>query len=295
MSDQITTAMVQGYNANVDFLLQQEGSLLRGAVRQESQNVESDFYDRIGATDATEDTTRHGDTVYVNTPHDRRRVTLRDFHWADLIDKKDKLRLLMDPQGAYTVNASMSLGRKIDDVIIEAGFGTAYSGKTGSTAVSFPAGDIIPVDYHDDGGSGNTGLTIDKLRRCRTKLRQAQVRKNEPWYFACSAQQIQDLLTTTQVGSADYNLVKALVNGEVDAFMGFTFIEIERLGVDSSAYRKCMAWTQSGILLAMGDDINTEIDRLPGKKYSVQVFAEVHCNSTRMEEGKVLQVLCDET
>jgi len=295
MSDQITTAMVQGYRANVDFLLQQRGSLLRGAVRQESQNVESDFYDRIGATDAVEDVTRHGDTQYVNTPHDRRRVTLRDFHWADLIDKKDKLRLLMDPQSAYAINAAMALGRKLDDIIIEAAFGTAYTGKTGSTAVAFPAGDVIAVDYHDDGGSGNTGLTIDKLRRARTKLKQAQVMKDEPWYIACAAHQIQNLLTTTQIGSQDFNMVKALVQGEVNTFMGFTFIESERLLTDVSSYRRVIAWTQSGILLAIGDDINTEIDKLPTKKYSVQVFAEVHANATRMEEGKVLEILCDET
>ena len=88
MSIQITTAFVQQYRANVDHLVQQKGSRLRPLVRTETQNAEFEFYDRIGATSAQEVTGRHQDTPLVNTPHDRRRVALRDFDWGDLIDRQ---------------------------------------------------------------------------------------------------------------------------------------------------------------------------------------------------------------
>src|SRR5688572_29016465 len=97
MSLSVDTAWVQAYRSNVSYLVQQKGSRLRPYVRVERQAAEFEFYDRIGATEAQEITGRHQDTPLVSTPHDRRRIGLRDFDWADLIDRQDKLRMLMDP------------------------------------------------------------------------------------------------------------------------------------------------------------------------------------------------------
>ena len=107
MSVQITTAFVQQYKANVEHLLQQKGSRLRPFVRVESQNAEYEFYDRIGATNAQEVTGRHQDTPLITVPHDRRRVSLRDFDWAELIDRTDRIRLLIDPTSPYAQNAGL--------------------------------------------------------------------------------------------------------------------------------------------------------------------------------------------
>lgn len=79
MSFQVDIALVQSYKANIEIKFQQMGSRLRPYVRNETQHAEFDFYDRIGPTDAVEVTNRHGDTPLVSTPHDRRRVALRDF------------------------------------------------------------------------------------------------------------------------------------------------------------------------------------------------------------------------
>jgi hypothetical protein len=88
MSFEVPTAFVQQYKANLTHLLQQKGSVLRDTVTVESQNAEFAFYDRIGSTEANEVNTRHGDTPLNNTPHDRRRIGLRDFDWADLIGRR---------------------------------------------------------------------------------------------------------------------------------------------------------------------------------------------------------------
>lgn len=294
MSVQITTAMVQGYRANVELLLQQQGSILESKVRNETQSVEFDYYDRIGSTEANEITDRHGDTTYNQTPHDRRQVGLRDFDWADLIDKADKIRLIHSPESEYAMSGAMALGRKKDDVIISAFFGTAKSGKTGGTNVTFPAGSQIAVDYVEAGAAVNSGLTIGKLRRARTLLRQAQVPKSSKLYIAVTAVQIQNLLQTTEVTSSDFALVKALVNGEVNTFMGFEFVEIERLVTDGDGYRRIPVWAQDGLLLAKGAEISASIDVLPGKRHSTQVRVWGSFGATRMEEGKVLEIKCSE-
>ena len=133
MSVQITTAMTDGFRSNVELLLQQKGSKFRSTVRNESQMNEFEYFDRLKPTAANEITNRHGDTVLVNTQHDRRRLHLRDFDWADIIDRQDDIRTLADFRSPYAMNGAMALGRSQDDVIISNIFGTAFSGRSGAT------------------------------------------------------------------------------------------------------------------------------------------------------------------
>ena len=66
MSTQITTSFVKQYSANVQLLVQQMGSRLRGAVTLEAGKVGEEVYmDRISATDAQKVTTRHGDSPQI--------------------------------------------------------------------------------------------------------------------------------------------------------------------------------------------------------------------------------------
>lgn len=295
MSFQVDTALVQQYKSNIEVQFQQKGSRLRGHCREESQNAEFDFYDRIGPTDAIEVTSRHGDTPLVSTPHDRRRVALRDFDWADLIDKKDRLRMLADPQTPYAMNAAYALGRKMDDIIIESATGTAYSGKTGSTSVTFPAGQEVAVNYVESGAAANSNLTIAKLRRVRTILGVAEADMDgEPLVAVVSPYQIQALLRTTEVSSSDYNTVKALVAGEVNSFMGFTFVRSNRLTVASNV-RDCLFWAKQGMLIAVAQDINVDIGPRRDKRNSVQIYVSASFGASRMWEEKVVRVKCDET
>lgn len=296
MSFQVDTALVQSYRANIELKFQQMGSRLRGTVRNESQASEFDFYDRIGPVDAVEVTNRHGDTPLISTPHDRRRVGLRDFDWADLIDNKDKLRMLADPTSSYVTNAVMALGRAQDDVIIQAAFGTAYTGKTGSTSVTFASASEIAVNYVEAGSAADSNLTIGKLRRARYLLDKAEATTEGQYdlYLVCDPSQIQSLLRTTEVTNSDYNTVKALVAGEIDTFMGFKFIKSNRLTKDSNNVRDCICYERQGLLLATGMEIKVDVGPRRDKRNSIQVYVCGSFGSTRMWEEKVLRIKCDE-
>jgi hypothetical protein len=295
MSYQITTAFVQQYKANVEHLLQQKGSRLRPYVRVETQNAEFDFYDRIGATSAQEVTGRHQDTPLINVPHDRRRVSLRDFDWAELIDRQDRIRMLIDPTSPYSQNASFALGRKMDEIILEAAFGTVFTGKTGSSSVTFPAGQQIAVNYVESGSATNSGLTVGKLRAAKETLDAAENDPSDPRYIICTAKQITDLLRTTEVTSSDFNSVKALVQGDVNTFMGFEFVRTELVNADSSGYRRVLAYCKSGLLMAVGQDVNVDIGPRRDKRNSTQVYCSASFGAVRMEEEKVLEIKCDES
>ena len=286
MSVQITTAFVEQYKSNVFHLAQQKGSKLRDAVRTESIVGKSHFFERIGSTAAVKRTSRHADTPRVDTPHSRRKVTMDDYDWADLIDDSDKVRLLISPQSEYAKAGAYAMGRTMDDVIIAAATGNAFGGVSGGSTIALPAGQKI--------AHGSTGLTIAKLITAKEKLDAANVDPDEGRTLVCSAKQISDLLGTTQITSADFNSVKALVQGDIDTFMGFKFIRSERLGTDSNGNRQVLAFTNTSMGLALGKDIQTKISERADKNYSTQVYLCMTIGATRVEDEKVIEIACTE-
>lgn len=283
MSSQITTAFVEQYKSNVLDLVQQKGSRLRMAVMVDGDiNGKRKFTEQVGTTEAIKRTTRHGDSPLVNTPHLRRALTLSDYEWGDLIDDSDKIRLLISPDSAYARNAAWAMGRAMDDEIIAASLGTAFTGVDGTTGVALPAGQKI--------AAAATGLTIDKLRSTKELLDSNEVAPDEEKFISCSAKQITDLLGSTEVTSSDFNSVKALVQGDVDTFMGFKFIRSERLTTDGNGDRQCIAWAKSGIELGIGADVKTFVAPRADKSFSDYVYLSMSIGATRLEEEKVVEI-----
>jgi len=282
MSSQITTAFVQQYSNNVQMLSQQKGSLLRGTVDTESIVGKNAFFDQVGVATAVKRTTRHGDTPQIDTPHSRRRVSLVDYEYADLIDNQDKIRTLIDPTSSYALAAAYALGRAQDDEIIAAASGTAFTGETGSTSTVLPSAQKITE-------ASTGGLTIAKLRNAKEIFDSASVDPSIPRYIVVGPKQISDLLGTTEVTSSDFNTVKALANGEVNTFLGFNFIVSNRLTIASSK-RLCLAYAMDGIKMAIGQDLMTRIDERSDKGYSTQIYVCQSVGATRMEEEKVVTI-----
>ena len=290
MSSQITTAFVEQYSSNVSMLAQQMGSRLRAAVDVETVVGKNAFFDQIGVTAAVQRTSRHADTPQIDTPHSRRRVSLSDYEWADLIDEQDKVRTLIDPTSNYAKAAAAALGRSMDDVIITALGGTAATGVAGATSTALPSGSKFATSDQSD------GLTIAKLIASKKFFDLGDVDPSIPRYIVCGATQIADLLNTTQVTSSDFNTVKALAAGEVDTFMGFKFIMSNRLSFDATNTddRLVYAFTQDAIKLAIGKDITSKIDVRADKSYATQVYTCMTLGAVRMQESKVFQIPCNE-
>ena len=284
MSSQVTTAFVQQYSANIQMLSQQMGSLLRDKVRVESVNGKNAFFDQVGSVTAVKRTSRHSDTPQIDTPHARRRVSLVDYEFADLIDEQDKVRLLIDPTSSYAQAAAFAMGSAMDDEIISAALGTAFTGETGSTSTA-NANQIV---------HGSAGLTIAKLRTAKQTLDLNSVDPSIPRFIIVGPKQITDLLGTTEVTSSDFNTVKALANGEINSFLGFNFIVSNRLSLDGTT-RSCIAYAQDGIALGVGKDVMARIDERSDKGYATQVYYCASFGATRMEEDKVVEVQCTES
>jgi len=286
MSSQITTAFVQQYSANIQMLSQQMGSLLRDKVRVESVVGKNAFFDQVGSVTAQLKTSRHSDTPQIDTPHSRRRVSLADYEFADLIDQQDKVRLLIDPTSSYAQAAAMAMGRAMDDVIIAAATGTAFTGETGATSESVQTAIAASV------GTG-TGLNLLKLTTAKRLLDDADVDPSIPRHIIVGPEQLQNLLAVEQVTSSDYNTVKALVQGEIDSYLGFKFTVSNRLA-KSGNDRTCIVYAEDGITLGIGKDISARIDERADKSYATQVYYCQSIGATRMEKAKVVPITCTE-
>ena len=285
MSSQITTAFVEQYSANIQMLSQQMGSLLRDAVRNESIVGKDAYFDQIGKVTAQLKVSRHSDTPQIDTPHSRRRCSISDYEFADLIDQTDKVRLLIDPTSSYAKAAAYAMGRAMDDVIIAAALGTANTGVAGGTAVTLPAGNIV--------AAGGAGMTIAKLASAKQILDAGDVDPSIKRHIVVSPTEISDLLNSTTVTSSDFNTVKALVQGEIDSFMGFKFHVSNRLVDNAAGNTQCIAFAEDGILLGIGKDVTARIDERSDKSYATQVYYCQTIGATRMEEAKVVSVLAN--
>jgi hypothetical protein len=295
MADNIASVYAVQYGTNISLLLQQKGSKLRGAVQTGSyKGKQSEVVTQYGATSARAVSTRYQPIVPVNTPNNRRWVFPEDYDWADLIDNFDKLRLLADPQSAYSQNGLYAMGRAIDDVIISGIFGTNKTGEAGGTNTTFDtANQQVAVNY---AAAGNVGLTVDKLREARRILMENEVDLDaEPAYCAISAEQHDDLLGQLQVTNADFNTdAPVLQDGKVTRFLGINFIHTERLPT-SSGFRRCPVWVPSGVHLGMWNDIASNVtQRRDLSSHPFQVYLMGTFGATRTEEKKVVDILCAE-
>jgi len=291
MSTEVNKAFAQKFRDSFIHLVQQKGSRLREYIRVNTDvQGKYDHFDRLGNTSAQKITSRHSDTPLIATPHSRRRVSMEDYNWADLVDKADKVRMLADPTSEYMKAGVWAMGRTMDDVIISAMLGNAVSvdENDASSNVALPAAQKIAV-------SGTTDMNIDKLREAKQILDSSDVDPELQRCIVMKSNQFYDLLGDTQIQSSDYNTVKALVAGEIDTFMGFKFIRTERLDTNSSSNRLVLAFAQSGIGLALGQDINTKISERADKNYATQVFLSMTIGATRIEDEKVVEIECTES
>ena len=310
MSSFITEAFVRQYRANIYHLAQQKGSRLRPFVRSESQKGKIGFYERLHATAAQRKTGRHSDTPLMNTEHSKRAAFLYDYEWADLIDKEDLVRTLIDPENPYVQNAMMALGRSMDDEIISAAIGAAAYGENGSSTTILPATQYVGAVA----STAVSNLNVATLIKVKGKFGANDVDPSLPLHIAVTQSQIDALLGEEKVTSADYNTIRALVRGDIDTFMGFKFHRIERLlsgggflastntttGVvtlstgTSNDARRCFAWAEDGIVLAVGADMKARVSERSDKSYSTQVYASMTVGAVRLEEKKVVGILCHE-
>lgn len=287
----------KSFTTNVELLLQQKMPHFMGTVTTASYSGEAaQVVKQFGEVEFQPRLTRSEDTTFSDIEHKQRWVFPETFDLALPVDKIDEIKMLNSPLSPYVEAMRAGWARKWDQTVIDAFFATSKTGKNGGTNTAFPADaeHVVPINA---GASGDTGLNIEKLIQARELLTKKEVDLSlEQPHIAVTSKQISDMLRSVEATSADYAQIKRLETGEIDTFMGFRFVRSERLPAQTAdaAHRRLPVWVPSGIVLGQWDALDTKIGERPDKKYITQVFMQGTLGATRTQEGKVVEIICQE-
>ncbi len=297
--DQVTA---QKFASVLLVLSQQLGSKFASRVRNENvASAELAYFDTLAEDDDTaQKTGRHEGTPISEAEFGRRRVVPRPWTNKKVLDKEDLDRMLPDPRNPVAMNQVRSLGRQKDDLLIEAALGDASIGKAGGSTVAFKD------DSRSINGDGTVttlgtlasvqsvaDISLAKLLTMMRLFNEEDVDPDIRKYWAVTPKDIEDMLDLTEIGSIDFNTVKALQQGKMETFAGFDFFWTNRLTSDAvtSTANRTIAWAQDGLILASIADISTRIEEAERLDFAWVLFSKMDLGAVRMEGEKVHECL----
>lgn len=281
--------------------LQQKDSRLMPIVTEVTNQGKMqmhDFLGDVGNFDAI--TGRHANTKLTEVEHKRRAITCRPFAKTFLIDDEDVARQAHNIGSEYVKAGTMAYRRSIDALIYEGLDASVMAGEDGTTLVARPTTyDIAAGDAYDTNGLWTTGgtavgLTIDKLRRAKLMLDEQYADDLGPYCMIVHPRQIDNMLGLVEVTSTDYAAVKALVQGDVNTFMGFEFIRYNDVAEASDIY-DCYAVAKGSMYMASQKStggLRTETSRRADKNNATQIQMKYDKGVARMYDEAIIKVQC---
>jgi len=286
------------YSSNIEMLLQQMTSKLRGRVREQGgfTGKMASPVTQYGSVSMKAPKGRFSPLDHVQPTSVRPWMFPQPGELADLIDSFDQLETIVDPKSAYVQANSAATARFWDDGLIAAAFATRQLGTD--------IGSLTPETFSTTnfqvastfGSSAASGLTVAKIIEAKRILEHYHndLAMDRPC-IVIGSQQKSDLLNQVQVVSTEFNDRPVLVNGEVTQFLGFDIVTSERLSVASNV-RNVIVFVKSGLMLGMWKDMENYIDQrvdLSGRPW--QLTTTTMAGYLRMQPGKVVSILCSDT
>lgn len=279
MSISLSTAAIASFDADVKHAYQDMGKL-RDTVRVRSGIVGSTHrFPKLGAGLATR-RVKQTDVVPMNLVHTNATATLEDWNAAEYTDVFDEAKTNISERSELAGSIAKAISRREDQLIIDA---------LEATATTLTVASSI--------GGANTDLNVDKLRRASRLLGDNGVGEDEEITYVGSYIGREALLGETEATSADYNTVRALVNGDITSFLGMSFKWIATRaegGLDlTGGDRTTFAYAKSAIGHAIGMDQRMEVNYIPTKTswLANMLFS---AGSIEIDAGGVVEVTCDE-
>ena len=277
MAQNVTTAFVTLFESEVKQAYQAE-SVLRGTMRSRT-NVQGNTvkFPKIGKGTATVRVPQT-DVTPLNVTYSQVTATMSDYIAAEYSDIFHQSHINFDERRELVEVVSKAIGRRIDQVCIDA-LNAAASPSTVATSV----------------GGAASNMNIEKLRASAKALNEKNVPASDR-YMLMHASQLDALLGETEVTSSDFASVKALVQGEIDTFMGFRFITIgdrDEGGLPKPSTRSCFAWHKDSMGYAESMAQKTEVNYIP-EKTSFLVSSMFSAGSIAIDDEGIVKISCTE-
>lgn len=280
MAQSISNAFVTLFDAEVKQAYQAD-AVLRNTVRLRTGVTASTHkFPKIGSGVA-QVRVPQTDVTPLNVQYSQATVTLTDYIAAEYSDIFQQAKVNFDERQELVQVVSKAIGRRSDQMIID-----ALAGSSTSLTVA------------NSVGGSTTNLNVAKLREAARLLNAGNV-PAEDRYMVIHASNLANLLSETSVTSSDYNTVKALVQGELDTFMGFKFITIgDRsegglTGGGSGSDRVVYAYHKMAVGMAEAMSIRSEINYIP-EKTSWLVSSMFSAGAIAIDAGGIVAITCRE-
>ena len=279
MAINLSTAFVTLFDAEVKQAYQ-ASAVLRPAVRVRS-GVEGSTYKfpKIGKGVA-QVRIPQSDVTPLNVTYSQVTATLSDYIAAEYSDIFMQAKVNFDERRELVKVVSNAIGRRQDQLILDA--------LTASSATS----------VGNDIGGSDTNMNVAKLRQAKKTLDAANVPMDNR-HIIIHADSLASLLSETAVTSSDFNTVKALVQGEINTFLGFAFHVVGDRGEgglikDASNDRTCFAFHSDAVGLAEGIAPKTEINYVP-EKTSFLIASMFSAGAVSIDDEGIVKIVCRES
>jgi len=280
MAVSISNAFVTLFDSEVKQAYQGQ-RLLAGATRERS-GVEGSTvkFPKIGKGSATIRVPQT-DVTPLNVTYSQVTATMSDFIAAEYSDIFNQQKVNFNERQELVQVVSGAIARRMDQVVLDA-----------LTAASSPGTVANSI------GGSNTDLNIEKLREAKKIMDQKNV-PSEGRTMLIHANSLSALLGETEVTSADFASVKALVTGDVDTFMGFKFITFgDRdeggLAIDGSSDRTLFAFHRDAVGLGVGMNETSRVDYIP-EKTSFLVASMFSAGAVAIDDEGIVKITCRES
>lgn len=288
------------FNENLLNELQQEGSRLINIFSRERMKNQKSHFDKIGITTSHQKTSRLQDITPDEETYERRLLTFQTHFAAYTPDINDLMDMVADPTSDILRNMGFSLGRKMDEIIVNAIKGNAVVQTNGSTTnTALPASQILAVSdisYDLDLSAGDKGLTPGKLMKAVKLLKQNYASGDA--VVIAPAGQLANVLAHARASSGDYVTARPLESAGFEpalaGYLGLNFIHYEETGVDSNLDELVFVVARNAVKIGERQPLTTKLaPRVDKVGHPQQLHSFFDMGATRMFEEAVVQIACD--
>jgi hypothetical protein len=280
MSISLSNAFVTLFDAEVKQAYQGKAMLVP-AVRQR-RGVEGSTvkFPKVGRGVATVRVPQT-DVTPLNVGFSTVTLTLADYNAAEYSDIFSQAKVNFDERQELVQVVAGAMGRRQDQMILDA---------LANSSTSLTVANSI--------GGATTNMNVAKLREAKRLLDKGNV-PPDGRHIIIHANGLANLLSETSVTSTDFNSVKALVQGEINTFLGFQFHVLgDRteggLAIDGSLDRTCFAFHKDAIGYGEGIGMRTEINYIP-EKTSWLVNEVFSAGAVAIDAEGIVSITCRES
>lgn len=277
MAINVSTAFVDLFDSEVKQAYQAE-SVLRGTMRTRTGVAGNTVkFPTIGKGVATLRVPQT-DVTPLNVTYGQVTATMEDYIAAEYSDIFQQSHINFDERSELVQVVSKSIARRMDQIMID-----ALNAASGTTAVATSI------------GGATTNMNIEKLRATAKAMNQNNV-PSEGRHLLMHASQLDALLGETEITSQDFASVKALVQGEINTFMGFNILTVgdrDEGGLPKPSTRTCFAWHKDSMGYAESMAQKTEVNYVP-EKTSFLVSSMFSAGSVSIDGAGIVKISCTE-